>query len=925
MTLLAYYFEEYKLLRLKYGPMFILWIQVGDFYEMYQYDKNGPDLNTLSSFSQLVVTRKNKNESVSITNPLMSGFNVCSFQKYLKLFISNHYIIGVINQDGSGSSPKRYLSNIYSIGTYIESDITKEDNFVGHLYIYKTGKYPILGVSFIDVMTGYCIISEIFSQKTDTIVFQELSSLFSTYMPKELICTHNEYTTDEIRSFLYPWNGPITFINNMSKEFFTINFQNSFLEMIYGKKDMISLIEYLQLEKYEYGRISFIYLIHFIYSYNHQFIKHLKRPIIYNIHKTMKLYGNSIFQLNILSFVNKDSLYSIINKTKTNMGSRYLKYILSNPSTDVHIIQRNYNCINDMLENDIYTQIRTFLSNIYDIEKIIQKCIYKKLSFQELYQWFKSCQYIMKLFQLVKLYPNIYKIIPDMEQTETYIIQFINNVERIFNMDTLVSQTIQNIHSNIFNKGVFPEIDAIGNLIDNKYNLLELLMNYFSSHITEKRYNITIEHTNKGGYYLSISVKKYKQYIEPLLSNKDIILSNSYILQTSDILIDNKGNKIKLYLKNKDDEIHILKMKWISKIKEYYYNTLDTFECMHFDNIVEFIQLIDVLSSNAYMTRKYNYCKPTIIEKDYGSIQAVNMRNPIVEIINEQNEYIPHSVTIGEETSINGMLLFGINSSGKSTLMKSIAMNIIMAQCGFYVPSCKFTYSIYNSFFTRISSEDNIFKHQSSFTMEMTELNMILENVNAKSFVYLDELVKSTEYHSSLAINTATVELLSQSKCSFVSATHLHQMLQLSTIKHIKNLGIYHLEIKYDEQKDQLIFNRELKSGAGRSEYGILVAKHLIENKKFASVCQKISDELNNKKNYLIVNKKSKYNSKVYMTECFHCKSTHNLHTHHIEFQKNSKDGFLMEKPHIRIHSRFNLMVLCEQCHHLIHSENTHS
>ena len=924
MTLLTYYFNEYERLSKQYPTLFILWMQVGDFYEMYHYKTMGPNLFQLSTLSQLVVTKKDKHKDESITNPYMSGFHIHSLQKYLKVFIHQGYTIAVIDQESSGQNPKRSLSNIYSIGTYIENDITQDTSYMGHIYIEKISNTYMIGVSFIDIMTGRSIISELVSSNS----LQEITRFVSMYAPKELIITCSCMEESILQSLLHPWKGLIHFYKQLPREFYKLEYQITFLTKIYGSSELMSIIETLHLERYEYGRISFIYLIHIIYTYNHQFILYLKRPFIHNQQFNLKLVGNSIYQLNILNpFISnqKDSLYHILNHTKTNLGARYLKYILSNPFTDETIIQLHYDCVNELIYNDRYQSIQRLLSNIYDIEKLIRKCIYKKLTFQELVHWYQSSEYILELIQILHKHTFLKCLIPlPLETIVNGLNLFRETIETTFILEQLSIQSIHDIQSNIFQHGTFPDIDELTNSISLDINILDMLGTYLEQFIPDKKTYITRKHANKTGYYLCISPSKYK-YIEPhLISKSEIYISNNVVLKTNQLYIDSRvKNQIKIYIKqlSTEDEIHRKKLKQISKIKEHYQETLETlikFETI-FECSVEIIQKIDVLASNAYMSVTYHYSSPTLISSESSFIEVMDMRNPIVEIINENREFIPHSIRLGCKDQM-GILLFGVNSAGKSTLMKSITMNLIMAQCGFHVPCREFRYSIYDSIFTRISSDDNIFKHQSSFVMEMNELNMIFEQATKRSFICLDELVKSTEYQSSLSINVATICSLLDRNITFISATHLHSLLNIKRIQTSTSLGIYHLEVAYDEATDTLCFNRELKKGSGNDNYGIKVARHIIKNTNFLQICQQTSDEVSGRPNEFLSFKKSKYNSKMYVNECFHCKSTQHLHTHHILFQKDFTQGVHMQKPHIRKNSKYNLMILCENCHQQLHS-----
>ena len=185
------------------------------------------------------------------------------------------------------------------------------------------------------------------------------------------------------------------------------------------------------------------------------------------------------------------------------------------------------------------------------------------------------------------------------------------------------------------------------------------------------------------------------------------------------------------------------------------------------ESICNFVSRIDFLCCIARVSKENCYIKPQIVENEESFIEAIDMRHPIIEKIREEVKYIPNDVLLGKDEQ-NGILLYGVNAVGKSSYMKSIGIAIIMAQAGFFVSARSFKYSPYKYLFTRISSNDNIFKGQSTFAVEMSELRAILKRTNKYSLVLGDELCSGTETTSGLSIVTAGVMRLCEKKSSFV-------------------------------------------------------------------------------------------------------------------------------------------------------------
>jgi DNA mismatch repair protein MutS len=272
------------------------------------------------------------------------------------------------------------------------------------------------------------------------------------------------------------------------------------------------------------------------------------------------------------------------------------------------------------------------------------------------------------------------------------------------------------------------------------------------------------------------------------------------------------------------------------------------------------------------------------------------------------------------------MMLYGLNSSGKSSLMKSIAISTIMAQAGLFVPASSFKTSIFKTMMCRISANDNLQRGLSSFSMEMGEINSILKRSDNKTLVICDEILKSTEHISGVSLVAATLMKLEKLKCMAVVTTHMHELMNLDEIKAIKSLKAFHIHVSYDVKTDSLIYDRKLCDGSGKSLYGIEVGKYMIKDNEFIEDAVKIKNKLLEQHNSIISGKKSHFNSNVYMYECAICQTSDhlsltNLETHHIiEQHKFNENKTTNAKPGLKKDDSSNLVVLCSKCHDAIHN-----
>jgi len=343
--------------------------------------------------------------------------------------------------------------------------------------------------------------------------------------------------------------------------------------------------------------------------------------------------------------------------------------------------------------------------------------------------------------------------------------------------------------------------------------------------------------------------------------------------------------------------------------KECFIKSLQFFKSNNkiLDKTILNISKIDYIKSNTKCKQEYNYSKPTFNNK----LSIEGLRHPVIERLDTGIEYVKNDISFNEQT---GILLFGLNGVGKSSLMKAVGLNIIMAQAGMYVPADSLEYTPYKKIFTRISGEDNIFKGKSSFMIEMEELRSILKYADNESLVLGDEICRGTETISALSIVTSSVLALSKKKSSFIFATHLHK---LDELVQDDNIQFLHLHVEITD--DNINYIRKLRDGIGSSLYGIEVAKYLLENDEFINETYKIRNKILEKPE-LLSTKTSTYNSKLYMDKCQVCSKTNNLDTHHIKFQSDANEFGNID--HIHKDDLCNLIVLCEDCHNALHHGN---
>ena len=268
---------------------------------------------------------------------------------------------------------------------------------------------------------------------------------------------------------------------------------------------------------------------------------------------------------------------------------------------------------------------------------------------------------------------------------------------------------------------------------------------------------------------------------------------------------------------------------------------------------------------------------------------------------------------------ILGILLYGINSSGKSSLMKSVGVTILLAQSGLFVPAEKMRFTIFTEIFTRIVAQDNFSKGLSSFAVEMLELKNIFNRATERSLVLGDEISHGTENLSALAIVAATIKRLIEIKSLFIFTTHLHSLHNLNLVQNLKNLASVHLSVRYDRENDKLIFDRILQTGSGSSVYGLEFAQSLHIDEHFLNTARSIRQQL--VENFEQIDRQTRRNkhcsSIALQAQCAICQKRVD-DMHHIRPKHLADECGFIE--HVPKDHQYNLIPLCKQCHKKVHA-----
>jgi DNA mismatch repair protein MutS len=450
---------------------------------------------------------------------------------------------------------------------------------------------------------------------------------------------------------------------------------------------------------------------------------------------------------------------------------------------------------------------------------------------------------------------------------ESEIDEFLRDISKSIDLDISRRFTNATTDENFLMSGVDEGIDtlvkessiiliAFEDIIKKIESILE------RSNINNSNSLVTLGLLDKEGYYISLSKNRFSMIESEFYKDPDL----------KDFSVKKLTNSVKItspFTDKLSDELMKNRRKIIALVKDRFISLQSIYERKYsllFDRVISFIADLDVGVSSSKTAQIYKHSRPMIVdvESDENFMQLIQLRHPLIEIQSQSGIYVPNDIVMGNRSymdqphpnsvmldlsvhdghEINGVLLYGINSSGKSSLMKSIGLSVLMAQAGFFVSASVMKFSLFDSLFTRIVSRDNLAKGLSTFAVEMLELKNIFNRATVRSLILGDEISHGTETLSGVAIVSSAIIKLSSLRSIFLFATHLHQLSTMQEIRDLKNVVDLHLSVEYDEAVDKLIFNRVLQSGSGSSIYGLEFAKSLHMDSEFLDIANKIRKRL---------------------------------------------------------------------------------
>ncbi len=935
------YFELQKYFEEKYGEDTVVFMEIGTFYEVYEVNNDDEQIGKAKEIAELLniqLTKKNKNIiENSDKNPLLAGVPAVSFERYLnRLIAEQKYTVIVVKQKGNPPKISRYISQIVSPGTNFDHIVDNDDNYIVSVLVDKHRGVYSVGYSAIDVTTGKTFLYETHGTSEDpSYALDEVFNLLNIYRTSEVVVTFLDGIDDQrhVIQYLEVAEHYHYSVNNQRPK---IEFQNKLFGEVYQIQSLLSPIEHLDLERNPMITESLAILIHFVIEHDYHIVQKLSLPSIIDNRRFMYLGNNALEQMGVISKDKKEfTLLRMMDRSATAIGRRLLKERLLNPIMEREELERRYNLIERVSSHTRY--LDEMMRGVYDLERLSRRLNLGRLHPFEMNHVYESMMSVKELMLYVKKHK-----IQKTPFHESEVDEFLRDIDKSIDLDVSRRFTNATVDENFLMNGVDESIDtlvkensvmliAFEDIIGKIESMLELVNATSSSRL------VTLGLLEKEGYYISLSKNRFSLIESEFKKDENFSLFS----------VKKLTNSVKItsaFTDELSDKIMKNRRKIVSLVKEKYIQLQGLFERRYsllFDRVIAYVSDLDVGVSSSKIAQMYKHSRPMIVEakNDENFMQIMQLRHPLIEIQERSGIYVPNDIVMGNreymdlphpETvmlevgvhdghDINGVLLYGINSSGKSSLMKSIGIATLMAQSGFFVSAAVMKFSLFDSLFTRIVSKDNLAKGLSTFAVEMLELKNIFNRASARSLVLGDEISHGTETLSGVAIVASAIQKLAKTRCLFLFATHLHQLSTMREITDLDNVVDLHLSVEYDEEKDALVFNRVLQSGSGSSIYGLEFAKSLHMDSEFLEVANTIRKRLANdfdELELLVKKKKSKYNKELYVTKCVICGAVAE-DVHHISQRSLAdKAGFI---GHFHKDNKHNLIPLCKEHHNQIH------
>lgn len=696
----------------------------------------------------------------------MCGVPFHSSAGYIDTLVNNGYKVAIceqVSEPGQGKIVERKVVQVITPGTYMNYKNYDENNFLGSVYIKDNNIY----FAFCDIMTGdsRCTILKTMDDLQDEVLKNNIKEVISIEGQKLDI---SAYITEVEES------------DNLSKDK-TNNLKDKNLKLC---ADI--LLDYI--EKTQNKDISSL----------KDFEVYFKDKFVYMTNYSIR---NLEVTQNMANGSKKGSLLSIVDKTSTAAGSRKLKNWLENPLLDINEIKKRQEIVGDFVKHYFEkSDVKTSLKEVYDLERISTKVSYNIVSPKEL----------LNLKKTLKQIPQIKNILKGFDSEK--LVDIANNIDELEDLHDFLEKTIheeagQTVKDgNVIKLGFNEELDSYKNASKNGNKVLLEIEEREKNRTGIK--NLKVGYNKIFGYFIEISKVGLKS-VDPT----ELGYHRKQTLSNCERFISEELKQVEEHIVNSKTKIEELELQLFQEVKIKIHEYIPRLQ-----RVANTLSDIDVFVSLSDVAEEYGYVKPDF--NDDNVIDIVDGRHPIVERNVSADSYISNDCKVEKDENI--LLITGPNMSGKSTYMRQLALIVILAQIGSFVPASSASLPIFDKIFTRIGASDDLAGGKSTFMVEMIEAKNALVESTANSLLIFDEIGRGTSTYDGIALAQSILEYINNTiKCKTLFSTHYHELTKLENITE----GIKNIHVSAKEDHGKLIFLYKINEGPIEKSYGIHVAQ----------------------------------------------------------------------------------------------------
>ncbi len=766
-------------------PDAVLFYRMGDFYEMF-FD----DAKLASRILEITLTSRNKKDESPIP---MCGIPFRAAQGYISRLIGHGCKVAICDQVEDPSTAKglvkRDVVRVITPGMIVDNELLdeKSNNYV----LALSRNNDVAGISYLDLSTGTFRLSE----STDLrFVMDEIQRV----SPSEIILPESS-KNDRFFSSI---------INLLPEKSVTFLDDNAF-EYKKGNERLIDQFKTISLkgfgcENLKAGIRAAGALMFYVRETQKQKIEHIRSVETYSLTHHLIVDDSTCRNLelitNILSGSKQGTLLGIIDKTITSMGGRLLKRWIRYPLINEGEIRLRLDAVEDAKNNiQVRRDIRESLKSVYDLERLGSK----------ISMGYSNARDLVAIKNSINSLPDIFS---SLSYLKAELFKWNEDVDNLYQLAKLIERAIREDAPPTINEGGIIKPDFNQKL----YELIEITRqgkNWLAKlEAQEKKTtgitSLKVRYNKVFGYYIEVPNTRLNAVPDHYIRKQTLVNAERFIT-----------DELKKYeddILDAHDKIASLEYKIFNDIRQEVIKNNT-----YIQKIAKFLADLDILCAFAEVADQNGYNRPEITTD--GIILIEDGRHPVVEKMILGERFVPNSIKMdNNENQI--LIITGPNMAGKSTVLRQVALLVLMAQMGSFVPAKKASISITDRIFTRVGALDNLSQGQSTFMVEMQETADILNNATGQSLVIMDEIGRGTSTFDGLSIAWAVAEYLHDIKAGGVKtlfATHYHELTELAKIK--KRVKNYNIEVS--EWNDEIIFLRKLIEGGTDRSYGIQVAR----------------------------------------------------------------------------------------------------